>query len=150
MPEARTPEQRKADTLEKLNASELDAWVSTASTSGPHLVPLSVAWHAECLIIATEPSAVTTRNLAATGRARLGLGETRDVVVIDAEVVESTPANDAANAVIASYLAQCHWDPRDAGAPFVVHVLRPVRILAWREVNEIAERTLMRDGHWVV
>jgi hypothetical protein len=38
-----------------------------------------------------------------------------------------------------------------ASAPSAaVHVLRPIRILAWREVNEIAGRTLMRDGRWVV
>jgi hypothetical protein len=29
-------------------------------------------------------------------------------------------------------------------------VLRPVRIQAWRESDEIAGRTLMRDGAWVV
>jgi hypothetical protein len=29
-------------------------------------------------------------------------------------------------------------------------VLRPVRVQAWREVNEIPERTLMRDGTWLV
>ncbi len=29
-------------------------------------------------------------------------------------------------------------------------VLRPVRLQAWREANEIKGRTLMRDGAWVV
>lgn len=29
-------------------------------------------------------------------------------------------------------------------------VLRPLRLQAWREVNEIRGRTLMRDGSWLV
>jgi len=29
-------------------------------------------------------------------------------------------------------------------------VLRPLRVQAWREANEIAGRTLMRDGAWLV
>jgi hypothetical protein len=32
----------------------------------------------------------------------------------------------------------------------VFFVLRPVRIQAWRESNEIPGRTLMRKGRWVV
>jgi len=28
-------------------------------------------------------------------------------------------------------------------------VLRPVRIQAWREVNELSGRTLMRGGLWI-
>jgi hypothetical protein len=32
----------------------------------------------------------------------------------------------------------------------VFQVLRPRRIQAWRESNEIPGRTLMRDGTWLV
>jgi hypothetical protein len=49
-----------------------------------HLVPLSFAWDGEHLIIATEATALTTRNLTGARRARLALGQTRDVVMIDA------------------------------------------------------------------
>ena len=46
-------------------------------------------------------------------------------------------------------MAQADWDPRrDTGYVFLV--LRPVRVQAWREANEIAGRTLMRDGSWLV
>ena len=48
-----------------------------------------------------------------------------------------------------AYVTQSGWDPRAAGVPFVVHVLTPVRIQAWREANEIEGRTLMRDGRWL-
>jgi hypothetical protein len=49
----------------------------------------------------------------------------------------------------AAYVAQADWDPRrDRGSVFLV--LRPVRVQAWREVNEIPGRDLMRDGRWLV
>lgn len=150
VPGPRTPEQRRDDTLAKLTAPELDVWVATASASGPHLVPLSGAWDGERLIIATEPEATTTRNLATTGRARVAVGATRDVVLIDIEVIESMPADAADDAAIETYIEQSRWDPRNAGTAFVVHLLRPIRILAWREVDEIPGRTLMRAGQWLV
>jgi len=45
---------------------------------------------------------------------------------------------------------QADWDPRTAGASHAYLVLRPERIQAWREENELAGRTLMRDGTWLV
>ena len=39
-----------------------------------------------------------------------------------------------------------HWI-ESAGGPLV---LVPERIQAWREANELAGRTLMRGGRWVV
>jgi hypothetical protein len=112
-----------------------------------HLVPLSVGWDGERLVLASEPDAVTTRNLQASGRARLALGPTRDVVMIDA-VLETVVDVAAAPAAIAeTFAAQADWDPRhSAGYLFVV--LRPRRVQVWREVDEIAGRTIMRDGRW--
>ena len=48
-----------------------------------------------------------------------------------------------------AYAAQADWDPRDS-AGYVFFVLRPVRVQAWREADELAGRTLMRDGAWLV
>ena len=45
--------------------------------------------------------------------------------------------------------AQADWDPRGS-AGYVYLVLRPDRVQAWREADEIAGRTLMRDGAWLV
>ena len=92
-PEPRTAEQRKQDTLAMLTTPEIDVWVATASTSeagepSAHLVPLSLAWLDDRVVLALASSSVTARSLAATGRTRLGLGPTRDVTMIDA-VVES-------------------------------------------------------------
>jgi hypothetical protein len=39
---------------------------------------------------------------------------------------------------------------REAGPPYLFAVLRPERIEAWREENELTGRRLMRDGVWLV
>jgi hypothetical protein len=57
---------------------------------------------------------------------------------------------DDAAALADRYAAQADWDPRTAGGRFVYVVLRPDRIQAWREADELAGRTLMRAGSWVV
>ena len=149
MADARERETRKADTLAMLATPAIDVWVATASSAGaPHLVPVSLAWVDERVVIAVEGSSVTARNLTASGEARLAVGPTRDVTMIDAvlERVVDVPADDALGA---AYVAQADWDPRrDTGYVFLV--LRPVRVQAWREANEIAGRTLMRDGTWLV
>jgi hypothetical protein len=146
---ARDRETRKADTLAMLATPAIDAWVATASAAGaPHLVPLSLAWVDERVVIAVEESSLTARNLAASGLTRLGLGPSRDVVMIDA-VLEKVVDVGADDALGAAYVAQADLDPRRASG-YVLLVLRPVRVQAWREENEIAGRTLMRDGTWLV
>jgi hypothetical protein len=145
----RDAQTRKADTLAMLAAPEIDVWVATASTDGEaHLVPVSLAWVDERVVIAVPTSSVTTSNLTVSGRARLAVGPSRDVVMIDA-VLERTVGVDEDDALGAAYAAQSDWDPR-GDSDYVFLVLRPVRLQAWREANEIKGRTLMRDGSWVV
>jgi hypothetical protein len=149
MAEARDRETRKADTLAMLATQAIDVWVATASAAGaPYLVPVSLAWVDERVVIAVEGSSVTARNLTASGEARLAVGPTRDVVMIDA-VLEKAVDVVADDALGAAYVAQADWDPRRSTG-YVFLVLRPVRVQAWREANEIAGRTLMRDGTWLV
>jgi hypothetical protein len=147
--QARDRETRKADTLAMLATPAIDVWVATASAEGtPHLVPLSLAWVEERIVVAVEASSVSARNLTASGTARLAVGPTRDVVMLDA-VLETAVDVAADDALGTAYAAQADWDPRGA-AGYVFLVLRPVRVQAWREANEIAGRTLMRDGTWLV
>jgi hypothetical protein len=147
--QARDRETRKADTLAMLATPTIDVWVATASAEGtPHLVPLSLAWVEERVVVAVEASSVTARNLTASGTARLAVGPTRDVVMLDA-VLETAVDVATDDALGTAYAAQADWDPRGA-AGYVFLVLRPVRVQAWREANEIAGRTLMRDGTWLV
>ncbi len=147
--EPRDGRVRKADALAKLITPAIDAWVATASAAGgAHLVPLSSAWVDERVVIAVAETSVTARNLTASSRARLALGPTRDVVMIDSVLDRAVGVGDD-EALGDAYAAQADWDPRSA-AGYVFLVLRPVRVQAWREANEIAGRTLMRDGEWLV
>jgi hypothetical protein len=152
MPEPpRPPRQRKSDALGQLQQHDVDVWVATADESGaPYLVPLSLAWLDERIVLAAEPSSRTARNLHARRRARLGLGPTRDVVMFDVELDGIATAADVDGAIADHYAAQVGWDPRSETAPYVYITLRPDRIQAWREANELAGRTLMKNGDWVV
>jgi Pyridoxamine 5'-phosphate oxidase len=146
----RTLEQRTADTLALLAEPGADIWVATASANGDaHLVPLSYGWTGDRIVLSTDSSMVTARNLVNAGKARLGTGGTRDVVMIDAELDSVHPVGDVPEDVATSFVSQSDWDPRPQGDPFVFLVLRPVRIQAWREANELAGRTLMREGAWL-
>ncbi|MFJ6605158.1 pyridoxamine 5'-phosphate oxidase family protein [Streptomyces lydicus] len=123
--------------------------MSTASRDGtPCLVPLSFVWHGERLVMATRKNNPTARNLAANGACRVALGPTRDVVLLEstAEVLASDALPEDTGAAFAAKLG---WDPRGRDA-WVFLSFRPHRILAWREVNELPERELMRDGVWRV
>ena len=51
-------------------------------------MPLSFDWDGEALLMATPTDSPTGRNLAATRAVRLGLGHTRDVSMIEGEVLE--------------------------------------------------------------
>ncbi len=150
----RTREQRRADTLARLSAPAADVWVATAGAdagghASPYLVPLSLAWLDERVVLATEAGSVTARNIISQGRARLGLGPTRDVVMIDAELEQVYGLNEVPAALAQGYAMQADWDPRQSGGQMQFLVLRPQRIQAWREVNELPGRTLMRGGAWV-
>jgi hypothetical protein len=46
-------------------------------------VPLSFLWDGATLLVATPASSPTSRNLRNTGKVRLGIGRTRDVVLIE-------------------------------------------------------------------
>ncbi|MFD8570288.1 pyridoxamine 5'-phosphate oxidase family protein [Streptomyces sp. NPDC059639] len=147
---ARSAKQRKQDTLARLER-DVDVWVATADPASgtPYMMPLSFLWHDGALIVSTRASNPVARNLVATGRVHLGLGRTRDVVRIEgkAEVLgddELTPALGDA------FAAKTGFDPRDLSAPYVYFRIRPSRVQAWREVNELAGRDLMRDGTWLI
>lgn len=147
---ARTTQQRKTDATQRLHERHADVWVATASGDSAHLVPLSYHWDGHRMVLVTDPSSATARNLTKSRTARLALGGTRDVVMIDARLDEVLTLEDAPSTLLDAYATQADWDPRLSDEPFVVLLLAPKRIQAWREADEIAGRTLMRDGEWLV
>ena len=146
-PLPRDPAQRRADTLARL-AADVDVWVATARGDVPHLIPLSFLWDGARLLLATPDNSVTARNLRATGRARLALGTTRDVVVIEG-TAESLPLAAVPAATADAFAARTGFDPRRSAARMEFIWIRPTRIQAWREENELPGRELMRDGAWL-
>ena len=148
--------QRQRDALAKLRQRHVDVWVASASVGSdgaagePYLVPLSLAWVEERVVVALPADSRTARNITTSGRARLGLGPTRDVVVVDVRHERTVAVTDPEAADIGEgYAAQADWDPRDAGPGYAFLVLRPERVQAWREADELPGRTLMRHGRWL-
>ena len=87
-PVPRSRAQRKADTLALLR-TEVDCWVTSADEMGnAHLVPLSHYWDGAALVLATPRSSPTATNLLRAGAARVGVGPTQDVVLVDGRVTE--------------------------------------------------------------
>jgi hypothetical protein len=144
----RSPEQRRKDTLLRLE-HDVDVWVSTGDpgTGMPYLIPLSFLWDGSTVLIATPEHSPTSRNLQATGRVRLGLGLTRDVVLIEGSV-QPLADGELSKEVGDAFADKTGFDPRELSAYRYFRVT-PVRVQAWREVNELAGRDLMRDGEWL-
>jgi hypothetical protein len=145
---ARSRAQRKTDTLEKLE-SEVDVWIASADEGGrANLVPLSFVWQGAALTVSMPETSVTARNLTRALWARVALGSTRDVVMLDGPLerllIGADPALEDAHARATGF------DPRTEPKTYVYFRLTPDRIQAWREENELAERLLMRDGAWLV
>jgi hypothetical protein len=149
-PPARPAKQRKRDTLARLER-DVDAWVASAdpATGTPYLIPLSFLWDGETVLIATPAASPTSRNLQATGRVRLGVGLTRDVVLVEG-TVETVPAAELPDGVGDAFAAKTGFDPRRLRDPYLYFRIRPRRIQAWREVNELEGRELLRGGRWLV
>ena len=112
-------------------------------------MPLSFDWDGNALLVATPADSPTGRNLAATRTARLGLGDTRDVSMIDGEVetleIDALPEDRGDR-----FAERTGFDPRALDTRYCWFRITPRRIQAWREANEIAGRDLMLDGRWLV
>jgi hypothetical protein len=140
----RSAQQRKTDTMARL-AADADAWIATADSAGrAYLLPLSFLWDGAGVVVATPLSSVTGRNLGRGGPVRVGVGELRDVTMIDGspELVTDEATKDA-------FAAKHGWDPRREAGEYAFFRIVPRRVQAWREVNELPGRALMRDGTWL-
>ncbi|WP_369176164.1 pyridoxamine 5'-phosphate oxidase family protein [Streptomyces mutabilis] len=148
-PPARSAEQRRRDTLHRLDHDE-DAWVATADgTSGmPYLVPLSFLWNGSCLLFSTPAASPTGRNLAASRRARVGIGPTRDVVMVEGTVEPVTP-EELPEQDAELFAAKTGFDPRELATPYLYFRVHPQRVQAWREADELEGRDLTREGRWL-
>jgi tRNA-Thr(GGU) m(6)t(6)A37 methyltransferase TsaA len=143
---ARSLSQRLQDARRRLD-QDTDAWVATADphSGAPYLVPLSFLWDGVTLLIATPERSPTGRNLLATGLVRLGIGPTRDLVLVEG-IAQAVPVPDE---TAGAFATKTGFDPRQLTG-YRYFRIRPQRVQAWREASELAGRDLMRDGHWLV
>jgi hypothetical protein len=100
-------------------------------------------------VIATLGGSRTARNLDESGLARVALGAPDDVVMIDARVADSSPADDPAAALAAGFSAAVGWDPREEPGAWMFFRLAPVAIQAYRGYSEQPGREVMRKGRWL-
>ena len=149
-PPPRAPQQRKRDSLDRLER-DVDAWVATAGAAGgtPYLVPLSFLWDGGSVLLATPSSSPTARNLEATGKVRVGIGPTRDLVLIEGTVGQVLPAAEVPDEVGDAFAAKTGFDPRQLTG-YSYFRIHPQRLQAWREANELEGRELMAGGQWRV
>jgi nitroimidazol reductase NimA-like FMN-containing flavoprotein (pyridoxamine 5'-phosphate oxidase superfamily) len=144
---ARSTAQRKADALARLQ-DDVDLWVASADETGSaYLIPLSYYWDGSTLTVSTPRESRTARNLTRAGWARVALGRTRDVLVIegDVETIRIGADVDLEDA----HARATGFDPRTLADEYVYLRITPREIQAWRESNELAGRRLMRAGDWL-
>jgi len=138
--------QRLADTRARLE-NDVDLWIASAHDDQPWLVPISFVWWEGEIWIASMGGARTQRNLSASSVVRLALGELRDVVIVDGraevEPMESTPKR-----VLEIYGEKQNGSDPSSWADSLIRV-RPTKVQAWRESNELDGRHLMRSGRWL-
>ena len=78
---------------------------------------------------------------------RVALGPTRDVVIVEgtAEPADVAQLGGTADA----FTAKTGFGPRELDQPYQYFRIRPRRIQAWREADELSGRTLIHDGVWL-
>ena len=152
MSTARTLDQRRSDALAVLEAQG-SAWLATAgvgpgTAASPHVIAVSVAWDGATLLLATKDGSPTARNLDASGHGSLVFGTPQDVVMVDATVIHSLPADAEAGPTATAFTTAMGWDPAEEGPDWRYFTLRPARIQAYRGYGELGGHVLMQDGLW--
>lgn len=108
---------------------------------------MSFAFWQQKIIMSTPESNPTGRNLVRSGVVRLAIGATRDVVLVDGTVRHYGLAELPEG--LGDAFAAKAWDARLERLRFGFFEVTPTVIQAWREVNEIRGRVVMRDGTWL-
>lgn len=122
-------------------------WLSTGGRTGPHLIPVAFVDDNDAIVTATGESSKTVRNLEETGRARVAVGTTSDVVMVDTILDGLVPVPEVATEVADRFAAVSH-DPRQM--PGYVYIrLVPRRIQVWNGYHEFPGRTVMAKGEWL-
>lgn len=148
IPVPRSLAERRAYARNRLETG-FQMWLATGSDGhGAHLIPVAYVWDGSTLWTATFAKSRTVVNIKGHPQARVALGDTADVVMIDTSA--SLVAVADIDADIAEHYAKVSTDPRAyPEGTFVYLRLRPRRIQVWNGLHEFVGRTVMRDGRWL-
>ncbi|WP_328349235.1 pyridoxamine 5'-phosphate oxidase family protein [Streptomyces sp. NBC_00445] len=146
MPTPRTHDERLAAARLRLQ-QEFQMWLSTCGRRRPHLIPVAFVGDNDAIVTATGASSKTVRNLRETGWARMAVGTTSDVVMVDTVLDGLVPVPEVDTDVADRYAAVSH-DPRKMPGYLYIRLL-PRRIQVWNGFHEFPGRTVMRKGEWL-
>jgi hypothetical protein len=139
---------RKRDVLAFLE-KQGHYWLATAAVNGqPHVIGVSALWRDDEFLLTTTSTSKTARNMAMSPSVILAGGDPSDAIVIQAQVIESTPVQDSPR-MREEWKAAMGWDPSELG-DWTFYRLRPTRIQAFRGYEEIQGRDVMVRSRWVV
>ncbi len=79
---------------------------------------------------------------------RVGLGPTRDVVVIEG-TTQTLDAHDVPSDMGDAFAAATGFDPRTLTTRYLYFRIHPRRMQAWREADGLEGRELMGYGRWL-
>lgn len=122
-------------------------WLSTGGDTGPHLIPVAFVGDGDAIVTATGEGSKTVRNLQETGRARIAVGTTSDVVMVDATLDGLVSVAEVATDLADRFAAVSH-DPRQMPGYVYIRLL-PRRIQVWNGFHEFPGRTVMLEGEWL-
>jgi hypothetical protein len=145
----RSMTERQADAVARLERDR-DAWVATVGADGaPHLVPVTLCWYEQEILLATRGDRPLARNIASVSRVRVGLGAGEDVVLVDATAASVT-WSEASRAKRAAFVRRAGWDPGQQPGAWVLLGLTPMRMRVWRTVAEnVTGSVVMKHGEWL-
>ncbi|WP_206700311.1 hypothetical protein [Actinomadura sp. RB99] len=148
IPVPRSLAERQAYARNRLD-TDFQMWLATGSNGhGAHLIPVAYVRAGSALYTATFAKSSTVSNIKGRPQARVALGDTADVVMIDTSAsLMDLPDIDAD---IAERYAKVSTDPRTSPeGTFVYLRLDFRRIQVWNGFHEFVGRTVMRDGRWL-
>lgn len=146
MPTPRTHDERLAVARGRLR-QERQMWLSTGGRRGPHLIPVAFVDDEDAIVTATGESSRTVRNLRETGRARVAVGTTSDVVMVDTVLDGLVPVPEIATDVADRFAAVSH-DPRKMSGYLYIRLV-PRRVQVWNGFHEFRGRTVILKGEWL-
>ena len=139
---------RKKDVLETL-AKNGRFWLGSADPAGrPHVIAVSAWWESDALVIATLGSNRTARNIEMNPRVTLATGAFNDAIIIHAQMIESRAVEDSQD-IAQGFKKAMGWEPSEVGSGWVFLRLRPTKIQAFRDFEEIEGRDVMIRSRWL-